>query len=84
MALELGSEVQRRQRPLSDDHRVDEFHGHVLGVGGGGAAAEGQQPAAGHEPPRHLAARLRQPPRLRLEERLQYRVAAEELVANIT
>ena len=38
--------VQRGQRALTDDHRVDEFHRDVLRVGGVNAAAEGQQATA--------------------------------------
>jgi hypothetical protein len=52
-AAERHRQVERRQRALADDHRVHELHGHVLRVGGAGAATEREQPAAVQEALRH-------------------------------
>ncbi len=56
--LEVRAQVQRRQRPLADDHRVHELHRDVLGVGGGGPSTEGEEPPACQKAARHLVAGL--------------------------
>ena len=40
------SKVERRQRALAHDHRMDELHRDMLGVGGVGSASKGEQTAA--------------------------------------
>jgi hypothetical protein len=54
---DIGHERDRRQRRLPDDHRVQELHRDVLGVGG---RAEDQQPATCRELGGHVLGCQRQ------------------------
>ena len=58
---ECSGEIQSRQRALSHDHGMDEFHRDMLCVGGVGPAPEGQQPSAAQKALRHFAGGARQP-----------------------
>ena len=65
----LAREPDRRQRPLADDHRVDELDRDVADVGARrGGEADRDQPAAAREALGHQMAELRDPLRLGLEE----------------
>ena len=58
----LAREPDRRQRPLADDHRMDELDGHVADVRARrGRAAERDQPAAAREALGHPVAEPRDP-----------------------
>ena len=65
----LGREPERRQRPLADDHRVDELDRDVAGVRARRRrAAEGDQAAAAGEALGHPVTAARERLRLALEE----------------
>ena len=53
---ELHGQIERRKSSLANDHRMDEFDGHMLRVGGISAVAESEQAAAAEKAFRHAAA----------------------------
>ncbi len=70
--------IQRRQRAFADDHRMHEFDGHVLRIGGVRTASERQQPAAAQKSLRHFAASFRQPARLARKKLFEHLVARQQ------
>ena len=73
----LGADRDRRQRPLADDHRMDELDRDVSRVGARGRRrADRQQPSAAREAGGELMAAASDPLRLALEEP-PVRLAAE-------
>ena len=75
---EQRRDVERRQRALADDHRMHEFHRHVLRIGRVRTLPEGQQTPARQEALRHDAADFGQPLRFPLEERFADSIALEQ------
>ena len=61
---ETQRQIERRQRAFTDNHRMDELHGNVLGVGRVWAASESQQPAPAQKTLGHFAACFSQSARL--------------------
>ncbi len=70
-----NGKIQRRQRALAHNDRMNEFHRDMLRVGGVGSASKGQQPAAAQKAFRHLAAGFGQARRFAREKVLEQLVA---------
>ena len=76
--------VERRQSALAHNHGMNEFYRYVLGIGGIGAAPEGQQAASAEKAFGHVAARFGQTRRLAREKPLEQLVSFEQPLFHLT
>jgi hypothetical protein len=80
---EQNGNVESRQGTLSDDHRVNEFHRDVLGVGSVRPFSKRQKTAAFEETIRHLPASESQTLRFPREEFLANSIPLQKSVLDV-